>query len=193
MIALLVCYAVAFVFLIVTTYCTNLQPYRILAKFTISTTFIIIGIYCALASDDPKYYAMLFPAFFLCLVGDVLLAFKDAAGSKKYLLYGMAAFLLGHVGFVLAWNILTPMHIYEVIFPVCAVIITFFVLHMRKMDAGNMRIYAIVYSFFVAFLFSKGTAVLVHNPGNGSLLIFFGSLLFLISDAIILFLYFFLF
>lgn len=187
---LIACYFIAFIFLILTTYSDTLCKYRVISKAITSALFIFIGVFCAIESENIHFYLLLLPAFIFCFCGDVILAFKDSTGAKKYLIYGIGAFLLGHISFVFAWDRLAAFSSFDLILPVLCVIATYLMLKTDKMDGGKLTPYAVIYSFFVALLFSKGISLAFRSPDMGTIFILVGTALFFISDTIILFLYF---
>jgi uncharacterized membrane protein YhhN len=188
---LLFCYTLAFGFLMATCYVDRLKKYYTLAKLVNSTGFIVAAIWGKSLTGNTSLYNSLLPAFVLCLCGDVLLGLSDAKKSDKLFLAGLFSFLIGHITFIVAFNAIVPLSIYDFIFPAAVVILTALLTKMDGMELKSMKGYALVYSFFVAMLFSKAVSlVLIQGLSTRNILLCSGSLLFLISDTIILFLYF---
>jgi len=189
MVILLICYTLAFIFLIATSYVESLAKYRVLAKLINSIGFIVVATYGKFMTGQNEVYFTMLPAFILCLCGDVLLALDDPKGTQKCFTAGLFSFLLGHIVFVWAFTMRVPFSLYELILPVSMVIVTAFLVRMEHMNVGKLRGCVLIYSFFVAMLFSKAISlVLVNGTSLSNILLLIGSLLFLISDAIILFL-----
>lgn len=201
-------YAAAFCLLIATGTYQNLSRLGVAAKSLTSLCFIGIALASSLIATTTAlsayetsplslvlFYRML-PALLLCFLGDVFLEINQRDEKKRFFIPGLIAFLLGHVGFVIAYDILSPFSFLELIIPALAVLLTFFLTRLKLMDTGKMRPYVLIYSFFVAWLLSKGLFVLIYQLQNTklpiamSIFIFIGSMLFFISDVIILFLMF---
>lgn len=189
--SLSILYVLAFVFLIATCYIKKLFKYHTLAKFINSIGFIAVATGACLFSGQWSLYFAMLPGLILCLVGDVMLALDNSRALSKYFLPGLTSFLIGHILFVWAFSMRVPFSLYDLILPVIAVILTFFIVRMKGIDVGKLRVAVIIYSFFVALLFSKGISlVLVNGMTPVNSLLCRGAFLFLLSDAIVLFLLF---
>lgn len=203
----LVIYLASFCLLIATGYSEKYARFGVIAKSLASVSFVGIALASVLvfimsapiAELDMlamNFFYITLPAFLLCLVGDVLLELNHKDERKRFFLPGLVAFLLGHVTFVIAFNRLSPFSWLELIIPAAAVILTFFLTRLKDMDTGKMKPYVLIYSFFVAWLLSKGIFVLITAFQAGgafpskALFIAIGSALFFISDVIILFMMF---
>lgn len=180
-------YIIAFVCLILTNYRETWKKFHVQAKTATSIGFIAIATVSGIVSRNMEFFKPMMIAFTFCLAGDVLLALMNHKNNMKYFILGLLSFLVGHIIFGVALNVLAPFSIKELIIPICFVAVAFFLLKIQYMEVGKMKVYVLVYSFFVAFLFSKGISVLLLGLTTSNIVIFLGATLFLISDAILLF------
>lgn len=183
-------YLIAFSMLIATSYTKNLFKYRLAAKTATSLGFIAIAWYSGFASGNIGLFLHLLPAFIFCLAGDIFLGVTNKDGSKKVFIFGLLAFLTGHILFAVGFNLIAPFALSELILPLASLPLAMFLTNLKRMKTGRMKKYILAYSFFVTLLFSKGISIFSLNQGIFGVLVLFGTLFFLISDFIILFLYF---
>ena len=184
-------YVISFGMLMIVTFIDRFKKYRIYIKLMTSLGFLVIAVLSAIEGDNKKLYVMMLIGFIFCIIGDGLLAITDDRENKKYLVAGMMVFLAAHVSFIVAFQKLAGISIYEFIIPVAVLILTERLTHLKDMQVENMYIHILVYSFFVSFLFSKSIGVMyVMGLTKGTLLAVTGAGLFLLSDGIIMFLYF---
>ncbi len=207
---LFIVYTISFTFLMLTRSRPKFKKYYVLAKTFNSVTFIAVSIICAYYGENIGTLVYFLPALLLCLIGDVVLGFysvaneKDIKGnelppgesstnvSKKttFFIMGLVSFAFGHVCFIYVFSRMQRLTWVELIFPVLSIFITIGLTRLDGMNTGKLTIIIAVYSFMVAMLFSKGLHLVLAQFTVSYLLISIGSTLFLISDAFILFLYF---
>jgi uncharacterized membrane protein YhhN len=183
-------YTLVFTLLIITCYKDKFKKYYTLVKFTNSLLFIAIATCGVISSGDTVLYFDILPALVMCLIGDVILAISKGATNKNLFLLGLGSFLIGHILFILLFNNLHPLSIYDFILPIFSVLITFGLSKIKGMNVGNMLPCILLYSFFVSLLFFKSLGLLQATASLRNILLCVGSCLFFISDGIILFLYF---
>ena len=100
-------------------------------------------------------------------------------------------FMLAHAAFYLAFSTIQNMSPLDFVLPVLFSAGMIFVLRSKSFSLGKMLIPGLVYTFFVALLLSKGAMLVLRGGGSAqNLLILAGGLLFLISDGVLLFMYF---
>jgi uncharacterized membrane protein YhhN len=133
------------------------------------------------------------PAFLLAALGDFLLGLahsKDSSDSRTFLA-GTLSFLTAHILFYAALTSIDPLRPIDFAIPPVVMAIVILISNGKNVSLGKMKIPGIIYSFFVGLLFSKGVMILLFQGiGTAHLLIFSGSFLFLVSDMILIFLYF---
>lgn len=183
-------YTIPFGLLMVTLHVAVYETYYRIAKFFSSIAFISVTLYAALVADQLAGFVQLLPALLLCLLGDILLGFYHHTQNQKYFMAGLGAFLTGHIVFVLAFSQLQGLRMTDVILPALALLLTVGLTRLKDMETGQMKPLVYVYSFFVALLFSKALHLMLFIPSLKTVILCLGSGLFMISDAIILFLYF---
>lgn len=164
--------------------------YYVPVKTMASIAFICMAVFCGVMGDNVVMMIRMMPAFVMCLCGDIFLGFHYRIKNKKLFLGGVATFMLGHIFFIEAFVHLQKLVWTDFIFPICAIGITVLVTYAKKMFLGKLRPYVYTYSFFVAMLFSKSMHIMIKAPTAQTFCLAIGAGLFLISDFLILFLYF---
>ncbi|MFA9464825.1 MAG: lysoplasmalogenase family protein [Velocimicrobium sp.] len=191
LIMLVMYYVIAFIFLMLTCYRENLKRYHVVSKCLCSLGFLLVAVLGKIKSPDSLLFWRLFLALFLCFLGDYFLAKQEKVESERLFLLGLFSFLLGHCTFLFAFCYVRPWNGYTLIVPFLGVLLAIGLLRLKYMRVGTLKLPVLIYAYFVTALFVECTQVAVH--GNGSVfyvIVFLGGLLFLISDEIILFLYF---
>ena len=188
--AAIILYVVIFSFLITTCYHPKWKHRHILIKTLASLGFIWIATIASYYSHNFSFYYSMLPGFVLCLLGDISLAFNDRKRTQQTFLLGLGSFLIAHILFLTAFYRLLPFSWTDLIFPALMILVTFAITRLKKMDVQDMLAYVLIYSFFVSALCGKGVSIAITNLTNQSILLGVGSFLFLISDLIILFLFF---
>ena len=166
------------------------RKYFLYLKIICSFCFLCLSFFCAFKGNNLLFFKYIFPAFFLCFLGDIILGIFNKSKRKRYFLSGSILFLAGHIVFLTAFYRLQVFSIYEIFFPITVVIFTAFLVKKKKMQLGKILPFAYIYAFFVAMLFSKSTHMFIEIKSLSTLLLNVGSFLFMISDLLILFLYF---
>ena len=166
------------------------RNYFLYLKTICSFCFLCLSFYCAYKGNNLLFYKYIFPAFFFCFLGDIIFGIFNKSKRKRYFLLGTIIFLIGHIVFLAAFYRLQSFSIYELFFPIVAVSLIAFLVKKKKMQLGKLLPFAYIYGFFVAMLFSKSTYMFIEMKSLSMLLLNMGSFLFMISDLLILFLYF---
>lgn len=162
-------------------------------KLMTSLCFVGIACYAAILGGLPILFFFLLPGFWFAVAGDYLLGIahtrEDYRG--KEFLSGAIMFMFAHAAFYIALSTIQDIGVKDFVFPLVFSAVMFFVLRSKSFSLGKMLIPGMAYAFFVALLLSKG-AMLVIFDGSGvrNLLILAGGVLFLISDGVLLFMYF---
>ena len=190
LIAALILYAAVFAVLIATCYHPALERYHVLVKTLLSLGFLWIATIAVYHSLDFGFYFGMLPGFVLCLCGDVSLAVHDRRPSDVSFLIGVGSFLVAHILFLTALYRIAAFSWTELIFPVLMVGAAYGMTRLKKMKVGKMLPCVLVYAFFVSALCGKGVQIAWTGLGSRGILLGVGSFLFLISDVIILFLFF---
>ncbi|MBN1891462.1 MAG: hypothetical protein JW780_01670 [Clostridiales bacterium] len=162
-------------------------------KLLTSLCFVAIALFAGFKSDFQPLFFYLLPGFWFAVAGDYMLglAHMDRNYKGKRFLLGAAAFMLAHISFYLAYSAANGFLWADFVFPLLFTIFMFFFMRGEKFSLGRMRIPGLMYSFFVALLVSKGVLLMVENGVSvRNFLILCGGVFFLISDMILLFMYF---
>lgn len=184
-------YGAAVILLLLCCYVKKIKRFEVLAKAAASLGFILIFTLSAVKSGDYALYFRMLPAFACCFMGDVLLSVNTLNGDKKVFLGGVAAFLVGHIFFVAAFSGMMPFTLSDFLFPAVIVVLTLILTRMKGMNMDGMTPHVTVYAFFVALLLSKAYSIYTGIGANGqTTYLLFGSLLFFLSDFLLLFLIF---
>ena len=103
---------------------------------------------------------------------------------------GVLLFLLGHIVFIIAAYREIGFMIIDPVFPLIALLYVWHIMKKKEMTAGKLKPYCLLYTFFVALMFTKNLELLILMPSIRFALLAAGAFLFLISDYLILYLYF---
>ena len=152
----------------------------------LKTLLSLLFVATALVQPHPlgTYFIFLLFGLVLCLAGDVLLA---VPGQQAFRL-GLAAFLLGHVGYLVAFGrISAPQGPIFWAGVVAVLIISSFVYRWLEPFLGQMRTAVLAYVSVISLMLITALAV-AGNPGlrpAGRGLILAGALLFYVSDLFV--------
>lgn len=166
------------------------RNYFVFAKIAASTAFLGIAVLFWQKSGKNAWFFHILPGFLLCFLGDVCLGIYNVRRKKTFFLAGLFLFLLGHLSFLAALVTLQPLGILDVVVPMLAVLGTMGITIRKQLLLGKMKPYVYLYSFFVAMFFVKSMHIFGRMPQKMTACLALGSCLFLISDFLILFLYF---
>lgn len=158
-------------------------------KLSTSLCFIAAAMICAYGGDPALLYRML-PGFVLAALGDFLLglatAKRDFYGCE--FLIGVCSFAAAHVAFYAAFTYLDRPGITDFILPLAVTGIVILLSRSKNITLGRMKLPGYIYSYFVGLLFSKALLIFLHRGTSPqTVLILSGSMLFLVSDLILLF------
>lgn len=162
-------------------------------KTLTSLCFIGIAVYAGVISGGSQLFFYLLPGFWFALAGDYLLGLAHAERNYKGLkfLLGAAAFMFAHIAFYLAFCAEFSFNVKELILPALFPAITLIIIRGDDFSLGKMKVPGLMYSFFVALLCSKGVSLfLSEGISGGTAMVLAGGMLFLISDIVLLFMYF---
>lgn len=159
-------------------------------KMLCSLFFLCASVYCMMEGKSFDRFLYLFPGFLLCFFGDAFLGLYNRNWNKKTFLMGVLLFLLGHIAFIIAAYREIGFMIVDPVFPVLALIYACYIMKKKEMTMGRLKPYCLLYTFFVALMFTKNLEMLILMPSIRTTLLAVGALLFLISDYLILYLYF---
>jgi uncharacterized membrane protein YhhN len=157
-------------------------------RFYLPLKTVLSLLFVAAAVIQPRplasYFTFLVAGLGLCLVGDVLLALPGARAFRL----GLAAFLLGHFGYILAFvRISSPRGVLFWAGVVLVLIVSAFVFRWLEPFLGQMRGAVLAYVAVISLMLIAALAVAI-NPGlraTGRAMIFIGALCFYVSDLFV--------
>lgn len=151
------------------------------AKSFLSLLFVLAAMLAP--HPVPKYFYLMLPGLFFCLVGDVCLALP----YKRAFLFGLIAFLTGHVFYVLGFAGLIPVSKWltpyvMVIFMISGLVLVYLWPHIKP-----MRVPVLVYILVITIMLCGAWAVFYRGAFSGEArwLILSGGLLFYLSDLFV--------
>jgi uncharacterized membrane protein YhhN len=156
-----------------------------LGKLLTKTPLSILFIVTALLQPHPDqwYFHFIFIALFFCLAGDVFLALP----MKRTFLFGLVAFLIGHILYIIAFTYLADVKAWAnmgtpIILIVSAVVYGIFRPHLKDMTYP-----VLVYVIVISLMLCGALAVLLTPADErlGPVLVFTGALLFYLSDLFV--------
>lgn len=138
---------------------------------------------------EPTFFKAIFIGLFFSFWGDFFLAIDRARQGLPFIL-GVASFSLGHIMYIIGYCIKSKFKLKDLIIFICFFIPTLLTILFVNFDFKGLRPLIIVYAVLISFMVAKSFAMLSYykyNPFAVPALIA-GSLLFFISDFLLLFL-----
>lgn len=166
------------------------------AKGALSLLFVLGGVlsFETGGKEQPMAVYLLLPALVFCALGDLLLgiANKTKRVRARPFVLGAVSFSLAHVMFCAVYSWFAPLRWQDFLLPALLTLVLLVLEATQQVRLKKMRPLGYVYVLLVGFMTAKATAA-ACAAGVGTpfgLLTLLGSLLFLISDVVLLFLYF---
>ncbi|MES2447457.1 MAG: lysoplasmalogenase [Bacteroidota bacterium] len=159
-------------------------------KFIIkpSITISLMMFYAFKTQLNGRFAKRIFIGLLFGLIGDCLLMFVDVNGA--FFMYGLLAFLIGHLLYISAfyldykWNPSIEKAATRIALVVFGIFCAVFYLFIRP-HLGGMKFPVLIYAFVISLM----AMMAVNRKGRVSTLsyqlIFFGAILFLISDSVL--------
>lgn len=176
------------------------KKYYAHAKGLCSILFVLGAVLALLCGKQWQFpgltanFVLLLVALVLCMAGDVLIGLANRSKKlhKTPFLGGAASFALAHVLFCVLYYRYAPFRWYDCVLPLVLLFIMWVLEKRDLVRLKKMRPVAYIYTFMVGLMFAKSCQAalgygLVAPQG---ICIVAGSFLFLVSDIILLFLYF---
>ncbi len=165
-----------------------------ICKFMASFGFISVAVvgYCASPHDEWYFFLVLFALMF-GFFGDVLLGIKEIAPlfRPRLIPLGTVYFLVSHIFFLAAFIRRGGFEIIPLVIGIAGGILIYFLMPVFKMKVdGKMRILMTVYCALLVYKVAASGYIMLCNPSATNIAAFVGSLLFLVSDTCLSFLYF---
>ena len=180
-------YFILLIILLLSTLIPKLYDHYIIFKTLTSICFMIITFINIYISNAPHRYLILFPILF-CMIGDIFLAIYNR--YNKCFKLGLISFLIAHCYFVYNMCQILPFKLINIIFPIIMVILVYILNNKQIINLKEKSTYCLIYAFFVSLLLSKAFDIYLNHFNIQAYLLLIGSILFFISDFILLFMYF---
>jgi len=161
----------------------------LLLKAAASLLFVFAGVLALPLAADASYARLVLAGLMLGAVGDVCLnlRFVLPEHEKPIFLFGIAAFLLGHIAYLAALISLSPDALFYAL--PAAAILSFFLIRFvlsRVEVSGAIRVFGIVYLCVVFLMAACALTLFALKPWNaGRALFAAGGLLFAASDVLL--------
>ncbi len=189
-IAMLVVYSVIFAGIAAVVCHSAWRKYYIGAKTVNSLAFLAVFFLSTYLSGEIMQFWLMLPAFFCCFAGDIFMAAYNCYRKRVHFLMGLGIFLAGHLCFTRWLAARQAISLTDLFLPVFAVLLTWYLVSRKDIHTGRLKPFILLYAFFVALFFVKGQHLAIANPSVANVMTAVGSTLFLISDILILFVYF---
>ena len=164
------------------------------AKTVASIGFLVVALLAQLIGRGGMggHFWILFGAMLLCAAGDFLLGLANNGHGihSRTFLRGLLCFGAAHVVFCIFYAVKTPPAWHDLFLPTALLLVTMLLSHRGLLRLRKLRIPAFCYSFLVGLMCSMAISAVFPARGTAQLFCAVGSILFLISDCIIVFLYF---
>lgn len=160
-------------------------------KMACSVSFVLAATVFAFVSEHMRYFYFLLVPLLLCVAGDFFMGKYQVKKRRQSMMLGILFFLMAHMGFVLCffqidatfdwWNIFLPL-----------VVLAGFLFSRRlfRLHLGRFFVPAAIYAVFLALMLSKAVQIAFLQPSLAACWVAVGAVAFFISDATIVFLYF---
>ena len=180
---LLIAYVLSFILLMFCIYHPSFQKHYLAVKTLTSSIFVL----CAAVQMNGVHDWPWLMGFLCCFFGDVLLGIKEK-GKPSYFEAGLAAFLFGHIFFIIRMHQMHSIFLLDIVLAFFSVWIVSRLMRLKKMNSGNKHAAIQVYAFVVGLLLAKSLTYFIALPQHIGLV--FACFLFLLSDFLLLFIYF---
>ena len=169
---------------------SNGKPHYVWVKALASACFLAVAILCAALGGHTARLLGVLPGLFLCFCGDVVLGLRNRSHSGTHLAVGLALFLAGHIAFYIRMLLIRPLKLGELLLPALLMLVLVGIVHLPKMHMGKMTAAVYVYGAAISLMFAKSLSLAVLLGGVGNWVYCVGAGLLLLSDVIIMFVYF---
>ncbi len=160
------------------------RRYYVPLKVVCSISFLIILVINQYYSEK---FSMLFWPLLACFIGDLLMGLFNTYGRKRFMLIGIIAFMLGHVGLLNYMCRISPKtNPLVYILPIVPCLLLLLMQKAFHLHMGKLYVPCFIYCYFVSTMTLKA----IECGLNGKPILAVAGVLFLLSDFTILFLYF---
>lgn len=157
---------------------------------TLSIAFLSYVCFNINSDGNRLYFILIFIGILCGLIGDFLLALDKLyiRKYKRYFISGLTSFLVGHIFYIKAFTLINPINIYDFIFAVICILIPYYVSKKTNLDFKELQIPIYLYTLVISLMLGKATSILLFSNNQPiNVVIFIGTLLFVISDGFLSF------
>lgn len=163
----------------------------VILKGCASVLFVLLGFLGMQMAQDRGFASWIVAGLIFGLVGDVCLNLRfvlPKSGQKVFLL-GVAAFLIGHILYLVALIPVAPgTLVYSIPAGLVAAALLLYWLLKQIEVKGAFKIFGVVYIGVVVLMTAVATGLHIHAPGEKRFLLFMiGAILFTASDVVLVF------
>lgn len=140
---------------------------------------------------EPTFFKAIFLGLFFSFGGDFFLAIDRSRQALPFIL-GVTSCCLAHIMYSIGYCIKSKFRLQDFIIFICFFIPTILTIFLVDFDLKNMQTLLVIYAALISFMVAKSFALLPYYKYNAFAVtaLIAGSLLFLISDFLLLFFYF---
>jgi len=172
-------YGLVFISAMVSVYCQLNQLDGLFFVFKPLTTILIIAALLIYGNRrEPRYFTTLLMALISCLLGDIFLLNDD------YFVYGLVAFLIGHLLFCYAFVSIGGVKFYLTpLFILSTVALSFYLYLLPTL--GSFAVPVAIYNSVIVLMAWQGINLLIWNKSWFTACIALAAVIFMISDSVI--------
>ncbi|MEG2394174.1 MAG: lysoplasmalogenase family protein, partial [Ruthenibacterium sp.] len=166
-------------------------------KSAVSLGFLLLSVFAALWRGNAALLVLMLPGLLLCFAGDVALGLANTHKTmfRRLFLSGVAAFALAHIAFVAAFALMSPVRNFwqwwMLLPPAALVCGAMLCCHNGAFRLKKLRTPVVLYSACVGAMCAAALRLgVAAGPRSQGIWFAGGALLFVLSDCILLFLYF---
>lgn len=174
---------------LITSEILKIEMACIIFKSLSSLLFIATAVFSYKKNQsNTKFFAWMLLGLLFSLGGDVSLVLDTNQGNLFVI--GVASFGIGHIMYSLGYCRMTKISLKDIIIFLGLAIPTLLTISFGKFEFNGMKIPVVLYAIIINFMVSKALSMLKFYSSSKKpvLLMIVGSVLFLISDWILLFL-----
>lgn len=171
------------------------KNYRGISKTITSILFVFIAISGYIENNTNfAYFIFILLGLIFSLFGDVFLIYAKESEytMSKNFIYGLLSFSFAHIFFSVGFISISDFSIYTIIFTlILSSISLLFLKSIKGLDFKGMFNYVAFYAIVISFMFAQSLNLYLSNSFSFDILIVtIGALLFVLSDLILAFDYF---
>lgn len=179
-----VLYFIFLLLLLISTHHQQLAKHYLFLKTATSILFCLIAI-----NNITSFNFLLIPII-LCAIGDVFLAIYNRKSKLPFFIIGGLFFLSAHFSFIIHFHNVLNYRLQDIIVPLLSCSLVLYWDLSKRINIKKVRPLAYVYAFVIGLLLAKGLHILYYMNNTFGLLVALASLLFYLSDCMIIFMYF---